>query len=148
MVLLSFKSFAQQNEAIEEDKSWWNNWPRFTYYTKDVNKVNQTNANAMTVVHGLMDEGRVPFFRDHILAYEGVNTTNIQQQGIKIMAWLEGMGDVREFLIAVHNNGNGTYEQDVNTGSSKIIATPWLWDSYGTGVNAYATDAKWAGFFC
>ena len=104
-----------------------------------------TNANAMTVVHGMQDEGRTPFFRDYVLAYEGVNTTVIQEYGVKIMAWLEGMGEAREFLIAVHKLGDGTYEQDALTGQSKMIAFPWTWDSRGPGVNPDANTVKWAG---
>ncbi len=139
------ESFNYRNSAIPEVESWWNNWPRFTYYTNNLLKVVNTNANAMTVVHGMQDEGRAPFFRDYVLAYEGVNTAVIQEYDVKIMAWLEGMGEAREFLIAVHKLGDGTYEQDALTGQSKMIAFPWTWDSRGPGVNPDANTVKWAG---
>ncbi|MEN8157757.1 MAG: T9SS type A sorting domain-containing protein [Bacteroidota bacterium] len=139
------ETFKYANSAIPTVNSWWNNWPRFTYYTSDLMKVLGTNANTMTVVHGMQDEGRAPFFRDYVLAYEKVNTVQIQNQDVKIMAWLEGMGEAREFLIAVHELADGTYEQDALTGQSKLIASPWTWDSRGPGVNPDANTVKWAG---
>ncbi|MEN8202693.1 MAG: T9SS type A sorting domain-containing protein [Bacteroidota bacterium] len=128
-----------------QEVSWWDNWPRFTYYTSSLQKVLATNASAMTVVHGLQDEGRAPFFRDHVITYEKVNTPLIQANGVKIMAWLEGMGETREFIVGLHQLPDGSFEQDPNTGSSRMLAFAWNWDSQGPGFNDHVNSVKWAG---
>jgi hypothetical protein len=141
------ESFNYVNIPIDEDKSWWNNWPRFTYYSRDVNKVVLTKSSAMTVVHGLADEGRAPFFRDHILVHEPVNTEYIQQLDIKIMAWLEGMGEANTVKWAgTASFVNDPYWQKPK-GIPEDMASPWWVERNIYAANYFIEEHNVDGFW-
>lgn len=123
---------------------WWDNWPR----CNNSNQIaNVTSTNSDTMVAWLADEGRSQFFReDNDKRPAQVNTVaELKRRGWHFLPWLEGMGNTRGCIAAVHRLPDGTYEKAWFTGDPKLVAQPWTWDTDGPGVNAAANEVHWMG---
>jgi len=125
--------------------AWWDNWPRFSANQNNPWAVTYTEANVINGMHGFFDEGRAPFFRQDLFSKTGPSLQYAQQEGIKKLAWIEGMGDTRATVAAVHELGGGAYEWDPATDAPKLISHYWNWDDLGNGVNPDANKVVWTG---
>lgn len=125
--------------------SWWADFARFSH-NPDENKAFKMNTDAVTALSGLHDEGigalsRETFFKK--ISEERLK--NAKKLGLKVMAWLELMGESRTQIGAVNEIENGVFEQDELTGMTKIIASYYEWNKSGYGINPAANRIIWVG---
>lgn len=149
-VVFCFSSVAASGAAPADDSTitaspWWNNWPRFSQNQGNAQAVVDMDASVVNVLHGLFDEGRGEYFRAG--EYVGIEPARnvLDQAGVRKLAWLEGTGDSRVIIGAVHQNEDGSYDVDPATGAPRLLAHYWSWDGAGAGVNPSANKVVWMG---
>jgi len=125
--------------------TWWANFARFTNngITRSADAI---NADAITVLNGFHDEGIGEFAYRNFYAQNTASQVNqAKEKNIKVMAWLELMGEARTIIGSVNNLGDGKYEIDPVTGAPRLIANYWTWGVDGYGVNDKSNQIIWMG---
>ncbi len=148
----NYDDIAANNVSISSDllevrKSlgWWDNYTRFTT-VEDVQRAFFMSADATSGGGGHEGAGSEFFRRESTPLWEKA-CSSFHELGIKTQAWLECQGDTGAYIIGLHQNEDGTFLMDENTGNAKILANPWSWDAQGPGVNAEVNYVTWAGLF-
>ena len=106
-------------------------------------------ADCATVGAYYADEGRAPFFREHSTHFDMSRTkAEYIAADFKKLAWIEGNGDSRTFIIGVTKN-NGVY--DTNSSLSPFVAPRMThsWWNWRTGpandTEALNVEPNWSG---
>lgn len=118
---------------------WWDSWIRNT----DSN-FESVYAN-VAETYDVWNAGQGLWYTNSEMSAPGrkAKIAVNKAQGLHNMAWIEGQGDSRCMVGAVHRLPDGSYELDPNTGQPKLIATPWNWGSRGYGINETANEPIW-----
>lgn len=144
-------------QGVPQNKTWWKNWPIFTNNSSGFSKADEIFAEAITGVNGCHDEGIGSLFRE-IGFTNNSAYTSLKDTYIKKMAWIEGYGETRSFIVGIRRDEKGAYIQDSAYDGPKIYATFWSWDQAGlgvkgsevntvvwSGVHSYVNNAPWLG---
>ncbi len=121
---------------VKETLGWWDNFARFDSIVGDA-------------VHteGMHEGAGSEFFRRISRPSWQNNIKAIHEKGFKVGDWLECQGDSGAYIIALHQNEDGTFLMDETTGNAKVLANCWSWDNAGPGANPEANYVTWAGLF-
>jgi hypothetical protein len=123
---------------------WWDSWPRVVYDAQ-VSGALATNSDLLGAHPQTSDEGIGPYYRVNRAANGGLSDllTN-HGEGVRVLGWIEGQGQTREVIGALHQRSDG-YEMDPVTGAPRLMADNWSWDVLGPGVNPNANQVLWMG---
>ncbi len=125
--------------------AWWANFARFSN-PKSINDLVDLAADAVTTMGGVHDEGIGALARENFFIKEGASRVEgAHALGIKAMAWLELMGEARTHIGAVNEMSPGVFEQDSQTGLTKMVASYYDWNANGFGINPNANKIVWFG---
>jgi len=137
--------------ADTEDKSkpalssWWADWGIFTNYSS-ATKVDDMLADAATTGCSMTDCSSGLFFDMQTWIEGGEKdswTFNLYEKHYG--AVMEGVGDARNILVAMHQNEDGTYEINDKTGAANVITTHWGWEHRGPHINNHVNTVAWCG---
>jgi len=148
LVLLLFffglQLLPQEIYALPPNEVWWNLWPRFSI-SDSVEKLKKINSDTVTASAGLNDEGRGPLFRAIDNRDNKTKNSDLKSKGYKTLGWIEGQGQTRLIIAALHQNKDGSFAMDPGTGAASILAHNWSWDAAGPEVNPLANFIAWFG---
>ncbi|MBQ3847719.1 MAG: hypothetical protein II748_02555, partial [Clostridia bacterium] len=121
---------------------WWDNWARIA--GGDASSVKSINADASHMAGGY-DAGSGPWYN----AYEERSRANkikmMQKTGIKAGVWIECQGDSGTFILAFHQNEDGTLDREKTTGLPRMTGFAWTWNSTAPGAKAESNYVAWTG---
>ncbi len=125
--------------------AWWADFACFTNCSA-LEDVVDIRADALTAAGNVHDEGIGSLARETFFIQDGAaRVEGAHALEVKVMAWLELMGEARTHIGAVNEISPGVFEQDSTTGLTKMVASYYTWNFNGFGLNANANKIVWFG---
>ena len=122
---------------------WWDNFPRFSNAGSSYDKVDGILANVAGDTGGFNDQLFTPLMMEHnFRGGEKARVNLYQLSEIYPGGCLEMAGNASCVLAAFHQNEDGTFEIDPDTGNPKIYATHWNWQA---AQNSNVNYIGWMG---
>lgn len=128
---------------IQKSLGWWDDYARFTSAGETAIGRYDTDASDTIGHEGAGSE----FFRKLERDTWRSRIKAFHDLGYKVGDWLEAQGDTGGYIIALHQNEDGSFLMDEKTGNAKVLATPWSWSTSGPAKNPEANYVTWAGLF-
>ncbi|MBQ3847535.1 MAG: hypothetical protein II748_01625 [Clostridia bacterium] len=119
---------------------WWDNWERL--YSGNAKEMQNMNADGSQMAAGC-DEGRGFYARETARKSAEATVAMLHNAGLKAGAWIEGQGDSVFYIMAMHQNEDGTFKR--KDGVSEMTGFAWSWGLSNPKAKKESNYICWAG---
>ena len=126
----------------EPNTAWWANWPRYSG-NGSAAKIDDVDADVATCSDNTYDDGTGSAFMPGRKSAATVTNMQFETFGKKTGAWIEGIGDARNVIVAVRKNADGYILSD-QSGMPDQYKNHWSWFNGFLPVEDDTTEIHWA----